>query len=243
MTRGDRLPCAVSVEQLLVQVADGTPPLDGRHQSACPHCRATLAEIRALWAPIGQLAADHVKAPPGLSASVMAKVHELPRNAWHAVLPGDRGTTYIAARVVSAVTKLAAEGLPAVPVAVGRDQQSPGWKRPYPQREPKSAWPAPTSSSTCTSSSASASTSPPRPRSCAAESATSSSGCSDFGRARSTSPSSTWKHPRPVGEDRPAPHAGDGTNDRSPNVFRQDDWNRGVVAAIATGRYQLNASA
>lgn len=132
MTRGDRLPCGVPVEQLLVQVADGTVPLDGRHQSGCPHCRATLAEIRALWAPIGQLATGHVKAPPGLSASVMAKVRELPRNAWHAVIPGDRGTTYIAARVVSAVTKLAAEGLPAVPVAVGRDQQSPASQAPIP---------------------------------------------------------------------------------------------------------------
>ena len=132
MTRGDRLPCAVPVDELLVQVADGTALLDGRHQSACPHCRATLAEIRALWAPIGQLATEHVTAPPGLTASVMAKVRELPRNAWHAVIPGDRGTTYIAARVVSAVTKLAAEGLPAVPVAVGRAQQGPASEAPTP---------------------------------------------------------------------------------------------------------------
>ena len=132
MTRGDRLPCAVPVDELLVQVADGTRPLDGRHQSACPHCRATLAEIRALWAPIGQLATEHLNAPPELSASVMAKVRELPRNAWHAVIPGERGTTYIAARVISAVTKLAAEGLPAVALAVGRAQQGPASEAPTP---------------------------------------------------------------------------------------------------------------
>ena len=132
MTRGDRLPCAVPVDELLVQVADGTRPRDGRHQSACPHCRATLAEIGALWVPIGQLATEHVNAPPGLTASVMAKVRELPRNAWHAVIPGDRGTTYIAARVISAVTKIAAESLPAVALAVGPAQQSPASEAPTP---------------------------------------------------------------------------------------------------------------
>lgn len=132
MTRGDRLPCAVPVDELLVQIADGTRPRDGRHQSACPHCRATLAEIRRLWAPIGQLATENVRAPSGLRASVMAKVRELPRNAWHAVIPGDRGTTYIAARVVSAVTRLAAEGLPAVALAVGRAQQGPASEAPIP---------------------------------------------------------------------------------------------------------------
>ncbi|MGB8384221.1 MAG: Asp23/Gls24 family envelope stress response protein, partial [Dermatophilaceae bacterium] len=107
-----------------------TRPRDGRHQGACPHCRAALAEIRRLWAPLGELARENVTAPSGVRASVMAKVRELPRNAWYAVLTGDRGTTYVAARVVGTVTKMAAEGLPTVALAVGRGQQSPAFDAP-----------------------------------------------------------------------------------------------------------------
>ncbi len=116
---GDRLPCGATVDDLLEQVTEGTPPRDAAHQRACPHCRAALAEFEDLWAPVGELAAEEVRAPAGLLQAVMAQIRDLSRNNWSAVLSDPAGQTRIAARVVGAVARLAAESVPHVTLALG----------------------------------------------------------------------------------------------------------------------------
>ena len=117
--RRDRLPCGASVEDLLVQVTEDHPARDPAHQRSCPHCRAALAELRELWAPVEDLAAEEVRAPGALLQSVMAAIRELSRNAWYAVIPGPTGQTRVAARVVGAVARLVAESVPHVSLALG----------------------------------------------------------------------------------------------------------------------------
>lgn len=113
------LRCGASYDDLLAQVADDSPARDPVHQRGCPHCRAALAELQTLWQPLNALAAEETHAPAELLATVMARVRQLPRHTWHAVIPGDRGETRVAARVVAAVARLAAEEVPAVTLAFG----------------------------------------------------------------------------------------------------------------------------
>lgn len=120
-----RLPCGVAYGDLLAQVADHTEPVDVHHQATCPHCRATLAELTELWGPVHELAAEDVRAPRDLLASVMAQIHELARHTWFTYLPTERGHTRIAARVVAAVARLAAEEVPDVTLALGAGRTSP----------------------------------------------------------------------------------------------------------------------
>lgn len=115
----DRLPCGAPYDDLVAQVSDGVRPADAEHERTCPHCRATLAELRDLWAPVTRLVDEDVHAPADVLAAVMARVRELPRHVWHAVIPTDRGSTRIAARVVTAVVRLAARDVPGVSLAVG----------------------------------------------------------------------------------------------------------------------------
>jgi uncharacterized alkaline shock family protein YloU len=115
----DRLPCGKPVDDLLTQVTDRTALPDPAHQHSCPHCRAALAELEDLWAPVRDLAAEDVRAPAGLLQAVMAQIRDLSRNSWSAVLHDSGGQTRIAARVVGAVARLAAESVPHVTLALG----------------------------------------------------------------------------------------------------------------------------
>ena len=115
----DSLPCGTPVDALFRQVTEDTPPQDPTHQRHCPHCRATLAHVTELWAPVHDLAAEDVRAPRGLLQSVMAEVRDLARSGWSAVLLDHQGRTRIAARVVGAVARLAAESVPSVTLALG----------------------------------------------------------------------------------------------------------------------------
>jgi uncharacterized alkaline shock family protein YloU len=115
----DRLPCGMPVDDLLTQVTDRTPPPDPAHQHSCPHCRAAVAELEDLWAPVRDLAAEDVRAPAGLLQAVMGQIRDLSRNSWSAVLDDPLGRTRIAARVVGAVARLAAESVPHVTLALG----------------------------------------------------------------------------------------------------------------------------
>jgi uncharacterized alkaline shock family protein YloU len=111
----------VHVEELLDQVAGHAAPAHREHQRACRHCQATLAELTALWQPVRDLAAEDVQAPAHLLEAVMHRIRRLPHSTWHAVIPSDSGSgeTRIAARVVAAVARLAAESVPHVRVALG----------------------------------------------------------------------------------------------------------------------------
>jgi uncharacterized alkaline shock family protein YloU len=121
---GERLPCGASVDDLFAQVTDGRLPRDAAHQQTCPHCRAALAEFREVWAPVHDLAAEQVRAPARLLDAVMARVRELSRHPWYAVVPGPTGHTRIAARVVGVVARLAAESVPHVSLALGRGRDA-----------------------------------------------------------------------------------------------------------------------
>ena len=126
---GERLPCGASVDDLFAQVTEGRRPRDPAHQQTCPHCRAALADFREIWAPVHDLAAEEVRAPAGLLDAVMARVRELSRHPWYAVVPGPTGHTRIAARVVGAVARLAAESVPHVALALGRGRDAPALDR------------------------------------------------------------------------------------------------------------------
>lgn len=118
-TDASRLPCGARDDDLLVQVADRTPPRDPGHQRTCPHCRAALADLAATWEPLHELAAEDVRAPDRILTAVMAHVRELARHTWYASVPSEQGHTRIGARVVGAVARLAAEELPGVALALG----------------------------------------------------------------------------------------------------------------------------
>ena len=122
------LPCGAGYDGLVAQVAERRPPApDGpvaAHQRACPHCRAALAELDELWAPVHALADRRVQAPTGMLETVMARVRELPRQRDYAVLPradrqGGPGSTRVAARAVGAIARTAALQVPGVVLALG----------------------------------------------------------------------------------------------------------------------------
>ncbi len=116
----DRLPCGAPVAGLFEQVAAGREARLTQHQVGCAHCRATLAEVGELWGPIRLMAAEKVSAPAGMVEQVMARVRDLAREVWYAVLPDERGSTRIAARVVGVLARRAAASVPGVRVALGR---------------------------------------------------------------------------------------------------------------------------
>ncbi len=118
------LPCGVAYDDLLTQVADGAAPPDSAHQRTCPYCRALLAELETLWRPVQRLAAEDVRAPSTLLSAVMARVSELSRHPWHAVITTELGETRIAARVIAAVARLAAVEVPSVTLALGGGRTS-----------------------------------------------------------------------------------------------------------------------
>jgi uncharacterized alkaline shock family protein YloU len=107
---------------LLAQVAEGDRPADPDHQRGCPYCQSALVDLRRLWVPVAELAAQDVRAPSGLVEAVLARIRELTRDPWYVAVPGPEpgGQLRVAARVVAAVARLAAAGVPSVGFALGR---------------------------------------------------------------------------------------------------------------------------
>jgi len=116
----DRVPCGAWLDDLLEQVADGTPPVDLAHQETCRHCRAALAELAGLWTPVRRLVDVDVTAPSSLTSTIMERVHAIAAHGWHAVLTGQFGATRIAAWVVAVIARRAAAGVPGVGTALGQ---------------------------------------------------------------------------------------------------------------------------
>ncbi|WP_432497601.1 Asp23/Gls24 family envelope stress response protein [Kineococcus gypseus] len=114
------LPCGHRVDDLLEQVAAGRGDDLDAHQATCPHCRATLTAASRLWSRVRAVAAREEVPPPGLLGAVVAAVRELARDHWYVVLPGVRGSTRIAARVLADVAQRAASRVPGVRVVLGR---------------------------------------------------------------------------------------------------------------------------
>jgi uncharacterized alkaline shock family protein YloU len=115
------LPCTVALDDLLEQVADHGAPADPAHQASCPYCRATLAELKALWEPVHQAAARPVHAPPALMTRVMEHIRLLTRDGLHAVLAGaGDGVTTVAVWVIAVIARRAAAAVPGVAFVLGK---------------------------------------------------------------------------------------------------------------------------
>lgn len=110
----ERLPCGTLFDVILEQVADDTPPSDPQHQSHCPHCRAALAELTDIWAPVRTLLDEPTPPLETLTGSVMERVVAIATHGWHAVLQENPGVTRIAAWVVAIIARRAAAGVPGV---------------------------------------------------------------------------------------------------------------------------------
>lgn len=121
---GERLPCGALVDDLIDQVATGRGEQRNTHQAHCPRCQAALAEFNRLWAPVAELAAVSVRAPAHVLSAVMRRIRELASNAWHTTIPGERGTTKVAARVVAAIARRAAQRVTGVGIVLGRATES-----------------------------------------------------------------------------------------------------------------------
>lgn len=123
LLRVPALPCGADVDLLLEQAADGRVGDLDDHQRDCVHCQAALAELAALWAPVAELAAVPVPAPPGLTAAVMSHVRALVRDVWYTLHDTGDGAIRIAARIVAAMARDAARTVPGVRVVLGRSTQ------------------------------------------------------------------------------------------------------------------------
>jgi uncharacterized alkaline shock family protein YloU len=117
------LPCGTDVDLLLEQVADGRGTDRDTHQQQCVHCQAALSELAVLWAPVAELAAAPVPAPPGLAAAVLSQIRSLVHDIWYTVEVTESGTIRIAARIVAALARDCARMIPGVRVALGRSTQ------------------------------------------------------------------------------------------------------------------------
>lgn len=107
----ERLPCGRWFDELLEQVAGSEPAADREHQANCPHCRATLAELVDVWAPVRTLSQQRPAPPDTLVISVMERVAAIASHGWHAVLTDNAGVTRIAAWVVAIVARRAASAV------------------------------------------------------------------------------------------------------------------------------------
>ena len=116
----DDVPCGALLDDLLEQVADGTPPADPAHQETCPHCRAALTELADVWAPVRRLTAQDVTAPPTLTSTIMEQVRAIAAHGWHAVLTGHSDALRIAAWVVAVIARRAAADVPGVGTVHGQ---------------------------------------------------------------------------------------------------------------------------
>ena len=123
---GDQLPCGTLVDDLLEQVADRRPAADPAHQAGCVHCRAALAELAAIWAPVHQAATEGVTVPAGLLDRVMSAVRDLVANSWYAVIDSGQGLTRIAAWVIATMARSAAGRVAGVSYATSRTGGQPG---------------------------------------------------------------------------------------------------------------------
>ena len=117
------LPCGAGVDLLLEQAAAGRSGDLDAHQRDCVHCQAALAELAALWAPVAELAAVPVPAPPGMTAAVMSQIRALARDVWYTLQVTGDGAIRIAARVVAAMARDAARTVPGVRIVLGRSTQ------------------------------------------------------------------------------------------------------------------------
>lgn len=109
--RSPSLPCGTDLEELTIQVVERTPPTDPEHQAGCTYCRATLAELGALWSPMHDVVDEEVAAPGDLVARVMQEIQEVDYTGARAVIRAADGTTSIGGQVVAVIARKAADSV------------------------------------------------------------------------------------------------------------------------------------
>jgi uncharacterized alkaline shock family protein YloU len=115
-----RLPCGRPTAPLVEQVAEGRGGVLDEHQRTCPHCRAALAEFDRAWAPVRAVAADRPQAPASLVEAALRRVRGVSDEPEYGRIDSPFGHTRVAARVVVALARHLAAGVPGVEVALGR---------------------------------------------------------------------------------------------------------------------------
>ena len=115
-----RLACGRTTGPLLEQVAEGRGGDLDAHQATCPYCRAALAEFDRLWAPVRAVAADRPEAPASLVDAALRRVRGASDEPDYGRIDSPLGHTRVAARVVTALARHLAAGVPGVEVALGR---------------------------------------------------------------------------------------------------------------------------
>jgi uncharacterized alkaline shock family protein YloU len=128
----ERLPCGVTLEALLMQVADGEPAGDPAHQRTCPYCQTALRRLEQGWADVKVLTLQPVAIPRGLTAMIMQRIRTLTGYLVDSILLGHRrGETRIRHTVVAKIIRDLAATVPGVVFAsVELSPQQP----PHPRR-------------------------------------------------------------------------------------------------------------
>lgn len=121
---GEVLVCGASVDELLEQVAEGHATERTNHQQNCVHCSAALAELTEVWAPVLQLAEEHVVANPGLRIAIRRQIDRLVDDTWYTLQLTDHGEVRVAARIVATIARDAASRVPGVRAALGRSTEA-----------------------------------------------------------------------------------------------------------------------
>jgi len=128
----ETLPCGVTLEALLMQVADGQQVDDLSHQRTCPYCQATLRRLEQGWGDVHALTLQPVAIPRGLTAMIMERIRTLAGYVADSILLGHRrGETRISHTAIAKTIQDVAATVPGVVFAsVMLSAQQP----PHPRR-------------------------------------------------------------------------------------------------------------
>ena len=115
ITPGETLPCGVTLEALLMQVADGQQVDDLVHQRMCPYCQTAVRRLEQGWGDVQALTLQPVAIPRGLTAMIMARIRTLAGYVADSVLLGHRrGETRISHTVIAKTVQDVAGSVPGV---------------------------------------------------------------------------------------------------------------------------------
>lgn len=104
---GDRLPCGHDIDHLWDQLVRDVPD---EHARSCKYCQAALTEIRPLRRATSVLAAEPVRPPADLHATVMAVVRARTSVAPPIALPGPGGNRlFISERAAAIILRAAGD--------------------------------------------------------------------------------------------------------------------------------------
>ena len=114
----NQLPCGVSLDTLLDQVADQLPAPDPAHQAHCRYCQTALRALQQSWSDMQTLARAPVPIPPELTARIMTRIRDLAHRAvGNIILASPRGHTQISHHVIAQIARRAALAVPGVLLA------------------------------------------------------------------------------------------------------------------------------